>query len=382
VSLQDTLLVDWLLGEQSALGNGTLNAAERAALTAFLGSGRALLISGSYLAYDLDGMGRAPAFMRDVLRAGYVTRDAQTFSLQPVGGGAFAGLGDLTFDAPDVYLVDAADVLAPLNGATAALSYAGGVGGTAAIQYEEVCQRLLVFGFPFEAVPQPSRSAVMARALDYLAACLTPDTAIATPQASGAYSVTPAFTGSAYAWGLAGVSVQVERDSDGAFWTGASWGAATWLSATGTTSWSYSLPILTDEGNYTVRARAASTRTGNVYVDPTPATATFIYDVTPPLAPTLITPTGSIFLRAPSVVLQWVAPVDTGSPLAYHLDVGGRIYDVQATTFIVTLPTGVYTWRVRAVDAAGNVGPWSNSAVFEVEVEQVFLPLVMRQSRN
>jgi len=55
-----------------------------------------------------------------------------------------------------------------------------------------------------------------------------------------------------------------------------------------------------------------------------------------------------------------------------------RVYTTPATTYTVTLPTGIYTWRVRALDAAGNVGPWSDSGVFEVEVEQVFLPLAMR----
>ena len=388
VSLQDTLLVDWLLGEEATLEDGTLNTAERAALLAFLDSGRALLISGSYLAWDLDAMGRAPAFMHDVLRAGYVVSDAGTSAVQPVAGGAFADLGAFTFDALDAYVVDAPDVLAPASGATAALSYAGGVGGAAAIQYVEGCQRLLVLGFPLEAVPQPSRDAVMTRALDDLSACLMPDTTIAIPQASGAYSVTPAFTGSAYAWGLTGVSVQVQRADPGdvgAFWTGADWGTAMWLTATGTSPWSYLLPTLIDEGLYTVTARAESMREGSVWLDPTPAVATFTYDVTPPLTPTLITPTGTLFLRTPLLVFQWTAPEDTGSPLSYQLEVVAqadaavRVYNVSTTMYTATLPTNVYTWRVRAIDAAGNAGPWSNTAVFAVEVEQVFLPAVMRR---
>ncbi|MGC9393357.1 MAG: N-acetylmuramoyl-L-alanine amidase [Anaerolineae bacterium] len=386
VSLQDTLLVDWLLGEEATLEDGTLDAAERAALLAFLNSGRALLISGSYLAWDLDGMGRAPTFMHNVLRAGYVVSDAETSTFQSVVDGAFDGLGAFTFDAPDVYLVDAPDALTPLNGATAALSYAGGVGGTAAIQYVDGCQRLLVLGFPLEAVPQPSRGALMTHTLDYLSACLMPDTTIATPQASGAYSVTPAFTGSAFAWGLTGVSVQVQRgDAEDAFWTGTSWGVPTWLTATGTSSWSYPLPTLTEEGDYTVTARAESIREGSAWLDPTPAQVTFTYDVTPPLTPTLITPTGGVFLRMPLLVFQWTAPEDDGSALAYRLEIVAhagaavRVYDVPTTTYAATLPTGVYTWRVRAIDAAGNAGPWSDVALFEVEVEQIFLPSVMRQ---
>ncbi len=375
VSLQDTALVDWLLGEEATLEDGTLNAAERAALTAFLNSGRALLISGSNLAWDLEAAERAPLFLRETLRAGYVADDAQTYTVQPTAGGAFAGLAPFSFNAAGDYDADAPDVLSPVNGGAAALGYVGGMGGAAAVQYVSGCQRLLVLGFPLEVVPRASRDGVMARALDFLAACKMPDTSILTPQAGGAYSVTPAFAGSALGWGLTGVTVQVQRGSDGAYWTGATWGAATWLAAAGVASWSYPLPTLTLEGNYTVTARAAI----NAQFDPTPALATFTYDVTPPLTPTLITPTGGVFLRTPSLVFRWTVPENAGSPLAYHLDVGVRVFNAPATTYTATLPTGVYTWRVRAVDAAGNAGSWSTTGVFEVEIEQVFLPLVLRQ---
>ena len=144
------------------------------------------------------------------------------------------------------------------------------------------------------------------------------------------------------------------------------------------------MPTLSDEGLYTVTARAESTHDGSLWLDPTPALATFTYDVTPPLTPTLITPTGGVFLRTPVLVFRWTAPVDTGSSLGYQLEVVAqanaavRVYTTPATTYTTTLPTGVYTWRVRAIDAAGNAGPWSMIGSFEVEVEQVFLPLLMR----
>ncbi|HQE91322.1 MAG TPA: N-acetylmuramoyl-L-alanine amidase [Anaerolineae bacterium] len=373
VSLQDTVLVDWLLGEEATLEDGTLNTAERTALAAFLNSGRALLISGTNLAEDLEGMGRAPIFLHQTLRAGYVADDAQTYTVQPTAGGAFAGLPVFSFDAAGEYDADAPDVLAPVNGATSALHYGGGTGGDAAVQYISGCQRLLVLGFPLEVVPRPSRDSVMARALDFLAACMTPDTAILTPQAGGAYNMTPAFAGSALGWELTNVMVQVQRGVDGAYWSGANWGAETWLAASGTVSWSYPLPALTFEGNYTVTARAASTQ-----LDPTPARAAFTYDVTPPLTPTLITPTGGVFLRTPSLVFRWTTPEDGGSSLTYQLHVGTRVFSAPTTTYTATLPSGVYAWRVRAVDAVGNVGPWSVDALFEVEVKQIFLPLVGR----
>ncbi|HOT90480.1 MAG TPA: N-acetylmuramoyl-L-alanine amidase [Anaerolineae bacterium] len=168
VSLQDALMVDWILGEESTSEDGTLNTAERAALTTYLNSGRALLISGTNLAWDLEAQGRAPMFLRETLHTGYVADDAGTYAVQPTVDGAFAGLTAFTFDAQDEYDAGAPDVLMPLNGATAALGYVGGTGGDAAIQYVTGNQRLLVLGFPLEGIPRPARDRVMARALDFL----------------------------------------------------------------------------------------------------------------------------------------------------------------------------------------------------------------------
>ncbi len=168
VSLQDALIVDWILGEEGTLEDGTLNVAERAALTTYLNSGRALLISGTNLAWDLDALGRAPAFLREMLHTACVADDAETYAVRPTITGTFAGLPAFTFNAPEEYAADAPDVLTPLSGATTALEYAGGTGGAAAVQFASGQQRLLVLGFPLEVVPRPTRDGVMARALDFL----------------------------------------------------------------------------------------------------------------------------------------------------------------------------------------------------------------------
>jgi uncharacterized repeat protein (TIGR01451 family) len=51
-------------------------------------------------------------------------------------------------------------------------------------------------------------------------------------------------------------------------------------------------------------------------------------------------------------------------------------------TFTVDLPNGVYTWTVRAMDAAGNVSPWVTPwATFTVDVPtHIYMPLVVRHS--
>ena len=370
VVLEDYFVVDWALGEEAEGEDGTLNVLERAALATYLDSGRALLIGGTNLARDLAT--RAPSFLQNALHTGLVADDAGTFTAQPVAGGAFAGLADFVFVTPDEYRADAADVLSPVSGATSTLQYVGGTGGAAAIQYADGCRRLLVTGFPLEVVPSAPRAALMARALNYLSYCTLPHSSIVLPQAGGYYSVTPALAGTAIGWTLSGVKVQVQRRSDDAFWTGVIWGTETWLTPAGVDAWHYGLPALL-EGEYTVRSRAEAEQ-----VEAEPAVVSFTMDTTSPLTPTLITPTGSLLLRTPLLTFRWEPLADTGSPLTYYLEVGSRLFETSGTELVTALPSGTYTWRVRAIDAAGNVGPWSLDAVFEVDVEQVYLPLVFR----
>jgi subtilase family serine protease/flagellar hook assembly protein FlgD/fibronectin type 3 domain-containing protein len=89
-----------------------------------------------------------------------------------------------------------------------------------------------------------------------------------------------------------------------------------------------------------------------------------IGDVVPPDAPTNLTATPS----GPDVDLAW-----TGNPLD---DALYRLYrdsaflaEVAGTTYRDPgLPNGSYTYRVTALDAAGNEGPPSNDATADVEV--------------
>ena len=165
-------VVDWILGEESNNGDGTLSPIERIRIICYLNGGGGLLISGSEVAWDLEAMGRDPDFLHTVLRTDYIADDAATLSAAPDQGSAFDGLGTVTFDAEDAYLVDYPDVLAPLNGGQTAMSYVGGTGGVAAVQAAGPGgggrERLIVIGFPFEAINALSRSYLMKAALDYL----------------------------------------------------------------------------------------------------------------------------------------------------------------------------------------------------------------------
>ena len=201
-----------------------------------------------------------------------------------------------------------------------------------------------------------------------------PRVTITQPQAGGYYSTTPAFAGTAGSTELTYVTVQLEHVADMTFWDGGGWvTATTWLTASGTSVWNYvGLPAsLPAEGAYVARARA-HVSWGGVAENASPLG----YDTTPPLTPTLIAPEGTLYLSTPQ--LRWLAPPDSGSPLHYRVALAGASYTTAQTAYTVTLPTGVYTWQVQTVDAAGNSGPWTLPLTFEIVQRRVYLPLILR----
>ena len=370
VALPTYPLVDWLLGRESLAEDGTLNGAERDALTDYLAADGSLLISGSELAWDLGDQGRDPAFLRQQLHVAYRADAAATHEVTPTRSGVFAGLGQFTFGDASVYQVDSPDVLSPTVGAAVALSYTSGSDGAAAVQYRGACSHTLVLGFPLETIPLSARRAVFSRSVAFLGECL-PQVDILTPQAGAVYSRTPAFAGRSERGGLLGVAVQIRQA--GRYWTGRAWGEPTWLSATGTISWTYPLPSLAD-GFAAVRAKPIATQTLGAT-----AWVTFTYDATPPAAPQPLDPPGGGSLTLQLTTLRWRAPQDE-SPLRYQVEVDGVRYETDALLLSLDLPWGTHTWRVRAIDTAGNIGPWSGWYSFTIVPPRhdLFLPLLLR----
>ncbi|HDQ72827.1 MAG TPA: hypothetical protein ENN19_12135 [Chloroflexi bacterium] len=386
VELGDYALLDWILGEESA-PDETLDATERALLADFLAEGGALFLSGSEVGWHLDGLGADVDFYNRVLRAEYVADDAGTYTVEPVAGSIFEGLGPIHFDAPGMYDADYPDVIMPIGGAEMALVYsdgpyaAGAGGAVAAIQYADPgggCERMLYFGFPFETIRAAQRPAVMARALDFLGLCLAPpvNTYIDSPLDGSAHRLPPAFIGMAETGGAAGlerVEVSLRGELDGLHWSGGDWSAGEiWLTATGTSEWSYELPGLVD-GAYRLSARAW---TADGFVDESPAEATFIYDTIPPTATTLLTPTGGVVIPAPvSVTLAW-APVepDGGSALGYRVVLDGQWITTTQSLYTAThLTGGEHVWGVQVFDAAGNRSAWITDTFRYPSVETLIL---------
>ncbi len=377
VDLQHYGVVDWILGEESSTDDGTLNQAERGALADYLNAGKALLISGAELAWDLVAIGRDPAFLQEGLHADYVTDDAATYTAQPASGGILDGVGAVRFDAPGEYDVDYPDGLSPRAGAVSVLTYSTGSSAAVAYSAPGGCPRSLLYGFPLEMIRTDVRSAVIQRSLTYLSACaatLEPDTGIAAPQAGAVYSSTPVVTGWGWGEGLRRVELQVYGAFSGTFWSGSDWAVQpVWITTTGTVSWTYGLPALTD-GVYTLTARAVATQT-----DSTPAEMAFTVDTLPPAAPVPVTPTGGVSVTLLNVPLQWAAVSDPAGVVFYQVQVDG-VTGTWGLSNVVTVPlsVGEHRWQVRAMDAVGNVGGWSDEVVFTAAPRLLYLPLVYR----
>ena len=183
VDLSDYQMVVWILGEEST-ADDTFNATEQTKVSAYLAGGGNLFVSGAEIGYELTGT----SFYTNTLHATYVRDDAATYRAQGTSAGIFAGIS-MTFDDGDLfYDTDYPDVISPSGGATSALSYVGGTGGTAAIQYQGTGSQgsLVMLGFPFETITSATtRNVMMTRVVDFFEVGITP--ANQAPVASSDY---------------------------------------------------------------------------------------------------------------------------------------------------------------------------------------------------
>lgn len=169
----------WLAGDQS-VDDQALDARERSVVNGQLLEGRAALVSGSEVAFDL---GRGPqderSFLANALGA--------TFAADAAAGGRASGAGPLagvsaTFSAGP-YAVAFPDVFGLTGqGAVKALAYADG--RTAAVGVERGGRgRSLLVGFPLECVTE--KDALVARSLEWLLAPPPPTTGITAAVSPG-----------------------------------------------------------------------------------------------------------------------------------------------------------------------------------------------------
>lgn len=143
-------------------------------------------------------------------------------------------------------------------------------------------------------------------------------------------------------------------------------------------STSYTLNVIRQDGSEESFSVGISV-TGDC-VEPSP-TPTKKVDKNPPPAPVLLKPTnGSDLGCIGDTILRWQAVSDESGISEYQLQAqyhGGDLVwlgvpgstwnGLSDTNFPITLECArIYRWRVRAVDGAGNPGPWSGWFTFEV----------------
>jgi hypothetical protein len=111
-------------------------------------------------------------------------------------------------------------------------------------------------------------------------------------------------------------------------------------------------------------------------------------DITPPTAPTLISPTNGISVSTGQPTFDWSdSPDALSGPVTYTIIITNSsgtpsIYNTTASVFTpsTSLPSGVYTWTVLAYDRAGNsiISPQVFTVSIESTIGDVYLPIILR----
>ena len=169
ISLANYDAVIWLSGEESS-ANDTFNATEQTLVASYLAQSGKLFVSGAEIGWDLDNLDNGRAFYENDLKANYVADDANTYTVQGVGGSIFDGLTFSFDDGSQFYDSQFPDVINPNAGSSSALVYMGGTGGGAATTFGDAMGegQIVNFGFPFETITTvANRANVMERVLDF-----------------------------------------------------------------------------------------------------------------------------------------------------------------------------------------------------------------------
>lgn len=130
---------------------------------------------------------------------------------------------------------------------------------------------------------------------------------------------------------------------------------------------------------YNIKVNFPASTTENFRIRFNPETIEYwVDDLTAPGKPTLVSPENGTMVTTDTPTLQWTAIADH-SGVTYTLVIDNEpafdnAYYVYCTTGLTenqhtienALSNGIYYWRVRAVDGAGNIGSWSDNFKFTV----------------
>jgi hypothetical protein len=150
----------WLLGDESTADH-SLSPLEQQLVSDYLAAGGTLVMSGSEVAFELDGSNAA--LLSDVFGAAFVTDDGDSHAV--IGTGALLNLGSVSFaGARAPYDEDYPDVLGSVGAGELVLLYDNGPGAAVGIP-----ARAVLVGFPLELIDaEDHRAAVVGGLLDFV----------------------------------------------------------------------------------------------------------------------------------------------------------------------------------------------------------------------
>ena len=182
VSLQDYLIVDYVLGDESTVDE-TFSSIEQDIVKNYLKNGGNLFVSGSEVAWDLDYRGSASDkdFIYNYLKSQYVY-DAPSniagsyYQAEPIQLGIFDGISTINYDngTQGTINVRYPDVITGINGGINCLKYSNVTNQFAAVNFAGmfpggVANGKVVFvGFPFETIyPEDKRDLILSKVISF-----------------------------------------------------------------------------------------------------------------------------------------------------------------------------------------------------------------------
>lgn len=177
VDLNDYELVIWILGDESTTDE-TFSAVEQNKVATYLNNGGKLFVTGSELAWDLEGESTATSsdtqFLRQYLKSKYVEDDANTYFAVGVDSTLFSGI-NITFGVTGTgspYTEDYPDAIDTVGGSVPIIkynnSYTAGIAYTGSFNNPDKTGQLIYFGFPFETIGSiGTRQQIMTAAFNY-----------------------------------------------------------------------------------------------------------------------------------------------------------------------------------------------------------------------
>jgi hypothetical protein len=154
----------WLLGDESTADH-SLTALEQQVVSDYLAAGGTLIMSGSEVAFELDGSNAGAALLLDVFGATYVADDSDSHGA--IGTGALMSLGGISFAGPGApYDEDYPDVLAGGDAGELLLLYENDNGDGAAVG---IASQAALVGFPLELIDgEDDRAASIGALLEFV----------------------------------------------------------------------------------------------------------------------------------------------------------------------------------------------------------------------